>query len=144
MLIRATNISRCFQSPQISSSTMTKHRPDIPVAVEFVRLAPKELEERTLYVSMEYASAVHKCFCGCGYKVVTPLSPAGWQLFFDGRTVSLTPSIGSWAFPCKSHYWIENSTVRWTYRFTDMEISRARKADRLAVEHLVRTEEAGP
>ena len=29
-----------------------------------------------------------------GNKVVTPISPADWQLFYDGDTVSVTPSIG--------------------------------------------------
>jgi hypothetical protein len=118
-------------------------RLDIPIAVEFVRLAPKELQEQTLYVSMEYASAVHKCFCGCGYKVVTPLSPAGWQLFFDGRTVTLTPSIGNWAFPCKSHYWIEGNRVRWAGQFSTAEIDRVRKSDRRDMEQLVSAEAAG-
>jgi len=34
--------------------------------------------------------------------VVTPLSPTGWSLIFDGETVSLYPSIGNWNFPCRS------------------------------------------
>lgn len=51
------------------------------------------------------------CVCGCGNEVVTPLSPNGWQLMFDGKTVSLYPSIGNWNFECKSHYWIRRNMI---------------------------------
>ena len=63
---------------------------------EFVEFIPSELQEAVLYVSIPYATAVHQCACGCGNKVVTPISPVDWQLLFDGETVSLTPSIGNW------------------------------------------------
>ena len=78
---------------------------------EFVEFIPKERQEGVLYVSIPYATAVHNCFCGCGLKVVTPISPVGWQLTFDGETVTLFPSIGSWSFPCRSHYFIRRDTV---------------------------------
>ncbi len=83
------------------------------VVPEFVEFAPPELTEGVLYISMAYASAVHKCCCGCGEKVVTPFTPRDWKLTFDGDSVSLYPSIGNWSFKCRSHYWIENSTVKW-------------------------------
>jgi hypothetical protein len=41
----------------------------------FVRNAPRELEPSVLYISMEYATAVHSCCCGCGERVVTPFTP---------------------------------------------------------------------
>ena len=53
-----------------------------------------------LYVSMEYATATHLCACGCGLTVVTPISPTDWQISYNGRTVSLYPSIGNRSFPC--------------------------------------------
>jgi hypothetical protein len=56
---------------------------------EFVNLIPDELVEGTLYVSIPYAIAVHKCMSGCGLDVVTPLSPTDWELISDGETVSL-------------------------------------------------------
>ena len=37
-----------------------------------------------------------RCCCGCGEEVVTPFSPAQWQMSFDGEAVSLHPSIGNW------------------------------------------------
>jgi hypothetical protein len=35
---------------------------------------------------------------------------------FDGRSVSLTPSIGSWSLPCHSHYFLTRGKVRWAGR----------------------------
>lgn len=101
---------------------------------EFVDFIPREMEEHTLYIAMEFATASHKCFCGCGAEVVTPLSPAGWQLYFDGEAVSLTPSVGSWSLPCKSHYWIRNDTVVWASMMSREEIAQVRENDRRAVQ----------
>jgi hypothetical protein len=84
----------------------------------FVEYIPDQLEDGTVYVSLKFATAVHKCCCGCGYDVVTPLSPNGWKLIYDGNSISLSPSIGNWSFPCKSHYWIINDTVKWARRWT--------------------------
>ncbi|TNZ32157.1 hypothetical protein CGK50_24620, partial [Vibrio parahaemolyticus] len=36
------------------------------LAHKFVRSIPKQLEPGILYVSMEYATAIHSCCCGCG------------------------------------------------------------------------------
>lgn len=49
----------------------------------FVRSVPKDLEPGVLYVSVEYATAIHACCCGCGNQVVTPLTPTDWQMTFD-------------------------------------------------------------
>jgi len=99
---------------------------------EFIELAPPELEDGVLYVSMVYGSAVHKCCCGCGEKVVTPFGRTDWILTFDGEAVSLHPSIGNWNFPCQSHYWIKENKVRWAPRMTREQIEAGRAADRLA------------
>jgi hypothetical protein len=61
---------------------------------EFVDFIPEVLEDGKLYISQTYATAVHKCCCGCGHKVVTPLSPTGWRLAVERGFVSLYPSIG--------------------------------------------------
>jgi hypothetical protein len=34
-------------------------------------------------------------------------------LFFDGETVSLSPSIGNFEFSCQSHYFIRKNLVVW-------------------------------
>ncbi|WP_318271273.1 hypothetical protein [Sphingobacterium cellulitidis] len=44
---------------------------------KFVEFMPEKVEEGVLYVSIEYCTAIHKCVCGCGHEVVTPLSPTG-------------------------------------------------------------------
>ncbi|HGM6771458.1 DUF6527 family protein [Stenotrophomonas maltophilia] len=97
---------------------------------QFVDVIPKEPDERVLYISIEHAVAVHRCACGCGRKVVTPLAPIHWKLIFDGRSVSLSPSIGNHAFPCKSHYWLESGRVRWSYEMSHQEVEAVRARDR--------------
>jgi hypothetical protein len=99
---------------------------------EFVEYIPDDLKVGTLYVSITFATAVHKCCCGCGNEVVTPLSPTDWKITFDGESISLDPSIGNWSFDCRSHYWIENSTVRWARRWSREQIDAGRAHDRLA------------
>lgn len=93
----------------------------------FVAFIPEQLEEGVVYVSIPYATAVHKCFCGCGREVVTPISPVHWELTFDGKTVSLDPSIGSWALPCQSHYFIRRNRVFWARRWSKEQIEVSRQ-----------------
>ena len=92
---------------------------------------PDPLEEGVLYVSIPFALASHRCCCGCGCEVVTPLSPTDWMLIFDGETISLFPSIGNWGFPCKSHYWIENNSIAWAEEWSDDKINAERRRDRV-------------
>jgi hypothetical protein len=103
----------------------------------FVELIPEQIEDGVLFVSLQFATAVHNCCCGCGNRVVTPLKPVSWQLTFDGESVSLYPSIGNWSFPCRSHYWISNDTVEWSYQMADSDIQAGRRHDkRLRAAHL--------
>jgi hypothetical protein len=74
---------------------------------KFVEFFPNDLEDDVIYVSFTYATVNHKCRCGCGNEVVTPLSPTDWKLTFDGVSITLYPSIGNWNFDCRSHYWIK-------------------------------------
>jgi hypothetical protein len=99
---------------------------------EFVQFIPEELQEGTIYVSIRFATVAHLCACGCKTKVVTPLKPTDWQLTFDGKTVSLHPSVGNWAFPCRSHYWIRNDKVQWADDWSDARIEANREYDRRA------------
>ncbi|MEV6886172.1 DUF6527 family protein [Streptomyces sp. NPDC051135] len=88
------------------------------------------MDSGVLYVSIPYRTCGHLCCCGCGHEVVTPLSPAQWSITYDGENVSLTPSIGSWALPCRSHYWIPSGRVRWSRRYSAAEIAQNRDRDR--------------
>ncbi|WP_288185005.1 DUF6527 family protein [uncultured Sporomusa sp.] len=101
------------------------------ITFKFVEFIPPVLENMTIYISIPYTTVVHKCCCGCGKQVVTPLSPTDWKLIFDGKTISLDPSIGNWSFSCQSHYWIWNNTVLWTNRLPQEAISAIRNQDRL-------------
>jgi len=107
-------------------------RKELALTHEFVEFIPDSIVKGTLYVSMEYATVVHKCCCGCGKEVVTPLSPTDWNLTFDGKAISLHPSIGNWSFPCRSHYWIRNNTVQWAEQWSQERIAAARAFDRRA------------
>lgn len=98
-----------------------------PVYVEFI---PETVEEGKLYISEVYQTAIHKCCCGCGEEVVTPLSPVDWQLKKNMNRVSLRPSIGNWNYRCKSHYFITNNRVIWANRFTQRQIANIQKKDR--------------
>jgi len=102
------------------------------LAPEFVELVPPVLEDGVIYISMTYGTAVHKCCCGCGEKVVTPFSPTDWKLIFDGDSVSLHPSIGNWSFRCRSHYWIEQNCVQWAPTMSQEDIDAGRAHDRNA------------
>ncbi len=91
---------------------------------------PAELDEGIVYVSIEYATASHLCCCGCGEKVVTPMTPTDWKIIFNGEAVSLHPSIGNWGFECRSHYWIKEDRVVWADNMTDQTVKNIRRLDR--------------
>ena len=97
---------------------------------EFVDHIPTQLDVGVLYVSIRFGTVVHRCACGCGEEVVTPLGPAEWKLTYDGRTVSLAPSVGNWSLPCKSHYWIDEGTVQWAPGFSETEVMQVRQEAR--------------
>ena len=98
---------------------------------QFVEFIPQKPEAGVLYISMSYATTIHKCCCGCGLEVVAPLAPTDWKLTFDGVSVSLHPSIGNWSFPCQSHYWVRDNKVIWAARMAAPEIEAGRRADKL-------------
>jgi hypothetical protein len=101
---------------------------------QFVDVIPNQIDGGVIYISIKYRTAAHNCCCGCGQKVVTPISPTDWQITFDGVDVSLSPSIGNWSFACQSHYWIKLGHINWSYQFTPDEIRRARDRDHRAAQ----------
>ncbi|TDX43625.1 hypothetical protein C7954_1154 [Halanaerobium congolense] len=96
---------------------------------KFVDTIPNEIKRGSIYISLKYNTAIHKCACGCGEEVVTPLSPTDWKLIYNGKSISLTPSIGNWSFKCQSHYWIKNNQVVWAGKMSKEEIIKGRKND---------------
>lgn len=101
---------------------------------KFVEFIPDALEAGILYVSVAHGTAVHRCCCGCGSEVVTPLTPTDWKVIFDGDTVSLYPSIGNWNFPCRSHYWITHNRVEWAEDWSDGRVAAAEAKDKILKE----------
>jgi hypothetical protein len=100
----------------------------------FVQNIPEKLEPGILYISMEYATAAHSCFCGCGEEVVTPFSPTDWKLVFDGETVSLWPSVGSWTLRCRSHYVLDRGRIVEAGDWSEAAVAAERRRDKAAKE----------
>lgn len=98
----------------------------------FVRNVPRELDPGVLYISMDYATAVHSCCCGCGDRVVTPFTPTDWRMTFDGESISLHPSVGNWNQKCRSHYVIQRSRVLEAGPWTNARIKAERRRDKRA------------
>lgn len=99
------------------------------ITLEHVKYMPKQLSPGVLYVSEEYAIAGHLCACGCGNKVMTPLGPAEWTFTERGGLPSLSPSIGNWQLPCRSHYIIANGQILWSGAWTEAQVVAGRQAE---------------
>lgn len=98
----------------------------------FVDSFPEVLEPGVLYISLEYGSVAHSCCCGCGEEVVTPLTPTDWKITYDGESVTLHPSIGSWTLACRSHYVIRRNRVIEAPPWSDAQVAAERRRDRQA------------
>ena len=98
----------------------------------FVRNVPRELDPGVLYISMDYATAVHSCCCGCGDRVVTPFTPTDWRMTFDGESISLHPSVGNWNQKCRSHYVIQRNRVLEAGAWSNTQIDAERRRDKEA------------
>lgn len=81
---------------------------------EFVEEIPKEIDDGYLYLCLPYNAVIHKCACGCGEIISTPLDKKyGWVMKYDGQAITLRPSIGNFSIPCRSHYYITDNNVEW-------------------------------
>ena len=98
---------------------------------QFVEFIPEQLEDGVLYISERYRTATHRCCCGCGTEVVTPLGPADWMLEVIDGAVTLHPSIGNWSLRCRSHYLIRQGRVVWALDMTRDQIEQGRIRDQL-------------
>lgn len=101
---------------------------------QYVEYIPEQLQPGVLYISKRFKTASHLCCCGCGLKVVTPLNPAKWSLSDHGANVSLSPSIGNWNFPCRSHYLLVRNHVRWVGQINQRQVAAVQRRDRIDVE----------
>lgn len=94
-----------------------------------VQYMPRELEPGILYYSKEFGIAGHMCPCGCGNKIITPIGPTDWSMSIRKEKPTLYPSIGNWQIPCRSHYWITQGQVKWSYQWTEDQIEDGRKKE---------------
>ncbi len=99
----------------------------------FSDVVPNRLEDGRIYISLKYRTVIHKCACGCGSEINTPLHPTGWAFIYNGLSISLRPSVGNWSEECQSHYWIENNKVHWSRRWSTREILEERSNHRLEI-----------
>ena len=106
--------------------------------VEWVDDMPPTPGRGVLYISVKHRLTIHLCACGCGEKTVLPLGPADWQMEYDGKTVSVAPSIGNLQAPCRSHYFIVRSRTVWAAAMTAKEIAAARHVNAKAKAREVR------
>lgn len=102
------------------------------ITPRFVNFIPDEVEEGVLYISTTYATSIHKCACGCGELVVTPIRPTDWTLIWNGDTVTMKPSIGNWSLPCQSHYLIIENEIIWAGKWSATQIKAGRVRDKKA------------
>ncbi len=66
---------------------------------------PETLEPNHIYISQQFKSVIHLCLCGCGEKVSTPICEGMWSLTTDDKgRITLSPSVGNFSLPCRSHY----------------------------------------
>lgn len=84
---------------------------------EPVEEMPEELKPGIIYVSQKYEIAIHLCACGgCGQRTVTSFGSwkDSWKLTLDEENrVTLSPSIGNFQMPCRSHYWVKKGEIVW-------------------------------
>lgn len=114
------------------------------IELKHVEFIPKVLEEGKLYVSERFQVALHCCPCGCGNKIVTPLGPCEWEFTEDNGKPSLYPSVGNWQIPCRSHYWITDGEIEWSYQWSEKMIVAGRRRDRAKLEKHFRQKEQAP
>ena len=101
------------------------------ITPRFVDSVPKILEDGVLYISEGYGTASHKCACGCGMRVVTPLTSTDWNVKRENDgSVSVCPSIGNSDYPCESHYWIRGNNIEWAPKLSRVQIEAGREFDR--------------
>lgn len=102
------------------------------LSFQIVDFIPEEIQDGVLYVSFRFGTAVHKCCCGCGEEVITPMGPTDWSISIEDDAVTLHPSIGNWSYSCRSHYLIRRSKVVWAGDLTDSQIEHGRELSRRA------------
>lgn len=104
---------------------------------EFVDEIPEEIDEGYLYLCLPYNAVIHKCACGCGEIISTPLDKKhGWIMQYDGETVTLSPSVGNGSYKCRSHYFIRGNGIVWLGKI-DSPIQEKKKEHHFSIRKLL-------
>lgn len=77
-----------------------------PELVEFIP-EKSDMKPNVIYISEQYKASCHLCLCGCGELIALNIDPVtGWIIttYGDPLKVTVSPSIGNYQLPCKSHY----------------------------------------
>lgn len=109
------------------------------IQAKFVEFIPDQMEHGVLYISERFRTCSHRCCCGCGEEVVTPLSQAEWRLTREGELVSLWPSVGNWNYACRSHYFILRNRVRWSGEMSTLQIRKMQRQDAADLAKMVKS-----
>lgn len=94
---------------------------------EAVDRVPKEMEECVVYHSEEFELAGLRCACGCGHRV-TLLVPDSHQVIDQAGWARVSPSIGVFDAPCRSHFIITASGVDWLPAFSGVQTKSIMRA----------------
>ena len=101
---------------------------------ESVERIPREMADSVVYHTEEFELAGLLCACGCGHRV-TLLVPDSHQVWNEGGYATVSPSVGVFDAPCKSHFFIRCGNVKMLPAFTAAhagEIMRAQVARHVA------------
>lgn len=83
----------------------------IKIQTVLTEIIPDDLERFTVYISLEYQTALHLCLCGCGEEVVTPLGGSGWYALLEEGVLTMKPSIKNKHCPNHYHYVITKNVA---------------------------------
>lgn len=92
-----------------------------PVLVMELPKSVNDMKHGILYLKHnedDTYESFHLCPCGCGEPVYLQYGGKGWNitLSINGRelkSVTISPSVGCFDFPCKSHYFIRENKIIW-------------------------------
>lgn len=78
----------------------------------------QKLEDGVFYVVDNSPYVEYNCPCGCGGVVILPTKKHqdgydGWGFKEQNGKVTLSPSVYSTGFSCRSHYFVRENRIEW-------------------------------
>lgn len=78
---------------------------------------PANLDPGIVYHSEEFELAAFLCPCDCGHRVML-LVPDSHSVWNQSGFATISPSVGVFDAPCKSHFFIRSGEVDWLNAFS--------------------------